>query len=218
MATHLPSDSPLALVVGATGISGRAVCAELVARGRRVVGLSRRSGTGIEGVEDLQADLTDPGAVRAALTGLNPTVVYFTAWSRRETEAENIAVNAGMVRDVLSAVTSPGRLRHVALVTGLKHYLGPFEAYGTGENRDTPFHEDEPRLSTANFYYAQEDEVLESAGRHGFTWSVHRAHTMIGYAVGNAMNMGTTLAVQASLCRLEESRSSSRATRSSGTA
>jgi nucleoside-diphosphate-sugar epimerase len=31
--------------------------------------------------------------------------------------------------------------------------------------------------------------------------TVHRAHTMIGWALGNAMNMGTTLAVYGTLCR-----------------
>jgi nucleoside-diphosphate-sugar epimerase len=204
MASHGRSDRPSALVVGATGITGNALCVELVSGGWRVAGLSRRSRTRIDGVQALQADLTDPGAVQAALTGMNPTVVFFTAWSRMPTEAENIAVNAGMVRNVLAAVAGTGGPRHVALVTGLKHYLGPFEAYGTGETRDTPFHEDEPRLPTANFYYAQEDELWKSAERHRFTWSVHRSHTVIGHAVGNAMNMGMTLAVQASLCRLEE--------------
>jgi nucleoside-diphosphate-sugar epimerase len=66
---------------------------------------------------------------------------------------------------------------------------------------DTPFRESEPRLPTPNFYYAQEDELWAAAGKQGFGWSVHRAHTVIGHAVGNAMNMGLTLAVQASICR-----------------
>jgi nucleoside-diphosphate-sugar epimerase len=86
-------------------------------------------------------------------------------------------------------------------MTGLKHYLGPFEAYAAGETPDTPFHEDEPRLDVPNFYYAQEDELFRAAAENGFTWSVHRAHTVIGHAVGNAMNMGMTLAVYAAICR-----------------
>jgi nucleoside-diphosphate-sugar epimerase len=53
----------------------------------------------------------------------------------------------------------------------------------------------------SNFYYAQEDEVFAAATRDGFTWSVHRPHTIIGKAVANAMNMGSTLAVYATLCR-----------------
>jgi nucleoside-diphosphate-sugar epimerase len=90
-------------------------------------------------------------------------------------------------------------VKHVALVTGLKHYLGPFEAYAAGEMPDTPFREEAARLDTPNFYYAQEDELFAAADRQGFTWSVHRSHTVIGHAVGNAMNMGLTLAVQAAL-------------------
>ena len=116
-------------------------------------------------------------------------------------EAANIRVNGRMVRDLLDAVDAAGSVQHVALVTGLKHYLGPFEAYGKGEVPDTPFREDEPRLPYPNFYYAQEDELFAAAERAGFTWSVHRAHTVIGAAVGNAMNMGQTLAVQAAICR-----------------
>ena len=103
-----------------------------------------------------------------------------------------------MVRDLLAALDH-APLRHVALVTGLKHYLGPFEAYAAGVVPDTPFHEEEPRLDTPNFYYAQEDELFAAAARQGFTWSVHRSHTVIGHAVGNAMNMGLTIAVAATL-------------------
>ena len=143
------------------------------------------------------ADLTDAAALTAALADSAPTHVFITAWARQATEAENIAVNAGIVRNVLAALRPAGSVRHVALMTGLKHYLGPFEAYGAGNVPDTPFHEDEPRLPYPNFYYAQEDELCAAAERDGFTWSVHRAHTVIGYAVGNAMNMGLTLAVQA---------------------
>ncbi len=106
-----------------------------------------------------------------------------------------------MVRNVLDAVSNAGSVRHVALVTGLKHYLGPFEAYGKGKLPATPFREDQPRLDLENFYYAQEDEVFAAAKRDGFGWSVHRPHTIIGYAVGNAMNMGVTLAVYATICR-----------------
>ncbi|HSP36738.1 MAG TPA: hypothetical protein VLR26_03190 [Frankiaceae bacterium] len=86
-------------------------------------------------------------------------------------------------------------------MTGLKHYLGPFESYGQGDVPETPFREEQPRLSTPNFYYAQEDALFEAAERYGFTWSVHRSHTIVGHAVGTTMNLSLTLAVQATLCR-----------------
>jgi hypothetical protein len=127
--------------------------------------------------------------------------VLITTWSRQATEAENIRVNAAMVRNLLDGLRSAGTVRHVALVTGLKHYLGPFEAYGKGTLPQTPFREDQGRLDIENFYYAREDEVFAAAQGDSFTWSIHRPHTVIGKAVGNAMNMGTTLAVYATLCR-----------------
>ena len=96
-------------------------------------------------------------------------------------------------------------LQHVALVTGLKHYLGPFEAYAKeGFLPKTPVSEEHPRLDIENFYYAQEDEVYAAADRDGFTWSIHRPHTVIGQATGNLMNMGTTLAVYGSICKEKE--------------
>ena len=200
-ATGRSPGRPTALVVGVTGIAGRALAARLVDHGWRVLGLSRRAPSDLPGVEPLQADLTDAEALAEALAPHAPTHVFVTAWARQATEAENIRVNGGMVRDLLAAVRPAGTVRHVALLTGLKHYLGPFEAYGQGDVPDTPFHEDEERLDYPNFYYAQEDELLAGAARDGFTWSVHRAHTIIGYAVGNAMNMGQTLAAQAAICR-----------------
>lgn len=195
------SDDRRALVVGATGIAGQALCEDLVARGWSVTGVSRRSAVTMPGVTPVLVDLTDPVAVTAALGEVRPTAVFFAVWMRMSSEAENIRVNAGIVRDVLAAVCPGGSVRHVSLMTGLKHYLGPFEAYAQGESRETPFHEYEPRLDLPNFYYAQEDEMWAAAETYGFTWSVHRSHTVIGFAVGNAMNMGMTLAVQASLCK-----------------
>src|ERR1700733_7319704 len=106
-----------------------------------------------------------------------------------------------MVRNVLQALQAAGSVKHVALVTGLKHYLGPFESYGKGRLPATPFREEQQRLDIENFYYAQEDQLFAASKRGGFGWSVHRPHTIIGYAVGNAMNMGTTLAVYATICR-----------------
>jgi hypothetical protein len=49
--------------------------------------------------------------------------------------------------------TRPAKsIEHVALVTGLKHYLGPFEAYGKGSLPQTPFREDQGRLDVESFY------------------------------------------------------------------
>jgi len=189
-----------ALVVGATGISGGNVSQRLLADGWEVAGLCRHPEGMDERIAPIVADLLDPDAVAAAIRGTAPTHVYFTTWSRRATEAENCDVNGRMLQNLLDAVSTEGTVRHVALVTGLKHYLGPFEAYAKVQ-RDTPFSEEQERLPFENFYYVQEDILFAAAARDGFTWSVHRPHTLIGWALGNAMNMGVTLAVYAAICR-----------------
>ncbi|MDB5748185.1 MAG: NAD-dependent dehydratase [Massilia sp.] len=195
-----------ALVVGITGIGGNHVARELLAGGWNVVGLSRRAPKDLAGVgpqfRHVAADLLDPAALAAALADTAPTRVFITTWMRQDSEQENIRVNAALVRNLLDALAPKKSVRHVALVTGLKHYLGPFEAYASsGTLPDTPLRESQPRLPLENFYYAQEDEVYAAAARDRFTWSVHRPHSIIGLAVGNAMNMGTTLAVYATLCK-----------------
>ncbi|HVJ55143.1 MAG TPA: SDR family oxidoreductase [Aliidongia sp.] len=189
-----------ALIVGSTGIVGSALATLLVEEGWAVLGLARKPNA-MPGLTPIAADLQDAESLARALKDTRPSHVFIATWSRQATEAENIRVNSAMVRNLLASVRPARSVRHAALVTGLKHYLGPFEAYGKGALPQTPFREEQGRLDVDNFYYAQEDELFEAARRDGFGWSVHRPHTIIGQAVGNAMNMGTTLAVYASLCR-----------------
>jgi len=190
-----------ALIVGVSGVVGSALATRLLADGWQVYGLSRGNSAVPAGCIALTADLTSEQAVQQALQGIEVDKVFFSVWARQENEQQNIRVNGAMVRHVLDALGSRLQGGHVALVTGLKHYLGPFDAYGKGEVPMTPFREEQGRQPVENFYYAQEDEVFAAAKKYQFSWSVHRPHTIIGYAVGNAMNMGQTLAVYATLCK-----------------
>lgn len=189
------------LVVGATGIAGYNTAQALLAAGWRVVGLSRAPRYEIPGVEHIYADVLDPASVERAVTGKAITHLFFTTWSRQDTEAENCRVNGAMLANTLDALGRTSELEHAVLVTGLKHYLGPFEAYASAP-ADTPFRESQDRLPYQNFYYDQEDILFAAAAKQGFSWSVHRPHTMIGYALGNAMNMGVTLAIYGTICRI----------------
>jgi nucleoside-diphosphate-sugar epimerase len=189
-----------ALVVGVTGISGGNLAERLLSGGWDVAGICRNPQGLDRRVTPVAADLLDGDAVAAAVRGTTPTHVFFTTWSRCATEAENCEINGRMLRNLLDAVAAEGTVRHVALVTGLKHYLGPFEAYAKVQP-DTPFSEEQARLPYENFYYVQEDILFAASERDGFTWTVHRPHTLIGWALGNAMNMGVTLAVYGAICR-----------------
>jgi nucleoside-diphosphate-sugar epimerase len=189
-----------ALVIGVTGIAGYNIAQALTAEGWNVVGLSRTPRYDVPGVHHVYADVSDPVALEAALDGHDLSHVFFATWSRQATEADNCLVNSQMLRSALTAAGAVSDIEHVTLITGLKHYLGPFEAYASAP-AETPFRESQPRLAFQNFYYEQEDVLFAESERQGFGWSVLRPHTMIGFALGNVMNMGVTLAVYANLCQ-----------------
>jgi nucleoside-diphosphate-sugar epimerase len=188
-----------ALVVGATGITGGNLASHLAAQGWEVYALARKP-QAHAGIQPITADLLNPDSLQSALAPLSPTHVFFCSWLRQATEAENVRVNGAMIENLFAALSDSTTLQHAALITGTKQYLGPFEAYGQTA-AETPFREDTPRLPGLNFYYTQEDVLFAEAGQRGFSWSVHRPHSIVGFAVGNAMNMGVTLAVYATLCR-----------------
>jgi nucleoside-diphosphate-sugar epimerase len=192
----------IALVVGASGIAGSNLADKLISEGWITYGLARNPNPDIQSLKPVTADLLNPDSLKSALEQVSPTHIFITSWMRNDTEAENIRVNSLMVKNLLDALSEKQSVQHVALVTGLKHYLGPFEAYAKeGFLPETPLREEHPRLDIENFYYAQEDEVYAAAARDSFTWSIHRPHTVIGKAVGNMMNLGTTLAVYATICK-----------------
>jgi nucleoside-diphosphate-sugar epimerase len=188
----------IALVVGATGITGGNLASYLAASGWTVYGLSRTPSNSA-GVIPVAADLFDEKVTADALQGLPISHVFYCTWTQRDTEAENVEANAAMMNNLFAAL-DPKTLSHVSLVTGTKQYLGAFEAYGSGKV-ETPFRESAERVPGENFYYTLEDIMLDVAERYGLKWNVHRPHTVIGYAPGNVMNMGQTIAVYASICR-----------------
>jgi nucleoside-diphosphate-sugar epimerase len=189
-----------ALIVGITGIVGMNVAEYLLAQGDwQITGVSRTPPTGINRIRGVALDVLDREATLSALSAVSPSHVYFCTWTRRENEDENIKHNSAMLTNVLDALAE-APVEHVAVVTGTKHYLGPFENYAKNDPI-TPFREEYPRLPIKNFYYALEDVVMGQAQTRGFSWSIHRSHTIIGYAVGNLMNIGATLAAHASICR-----------------
>ena len=188
-----------ALIVGSTGISGGSLALELVRNNWRVLGLARNPAA-IPGVEPISADLLDWSKLEKAVAGLDITHVFFCTWQRKATEAENIKVNGALLENLLTSLRSTRTLTHFALVTGTRHYLGPFEK-GVQISAETPFREEAPRLPMEHFYYTWEDMLFAAAKRQGFTWSVHRPNPIIGYAVGNAMNTAATIAIYAVICR-----------------
>ena len=187
-----------ALVTGATGIVGRYLLMHLLERGDwDVVALSRRKPDVPGDYLHVAADLTDPSDCRNKLGALRDiTHAFYAAYLERPDQQELVAVNTGMLVNLLDALEPTSRdLQHVHLVEGTKWYgshLGPFK---------TPAKETDPRHMPPNMYYSQQDFLEARQKGKRWTWSASRPHAICGFAVGNPMNLSTVIAVYAAISK-----------------
>jgi nucleoside-diphosphate-sugar epimerase len=111
------------LIFGVSGIAGRAIAERLSSeKNWAVIGVSRHAPDDLLAVHHVACDLQDRNGCRDALANApHATHAFFATWSRQADETENCRVNGEMFRNAIEAAADSGELRHVALVTGLKH-------------------------------------------------------------------------------------------------
>lgn len=189
----------VALVAGAGGASSKRLLEVLLADPAwSVIGVARRPGASSDRLTFLSADLLDAARCAEALSGCRKvTHIFYTARAKHgETGVESVEDNLAMVRNVLDAVEpiAPG-LRHVHLVEGTKYYgmhLGPFP---------TPAKEDDPRHMPPNFYYDQQDFLVERQRGRAWTWSASRPNYICDFAPERARNIVTVIGAYAAIAR-----------------
>lgn len=191
------------LVVGATGLLGRAALLHFRdLPGWSVIGLSRRD-PGVEGVPHLPADLADRASLERHKPALNDvTHVFYAAlyemddlvggWRQRE----QMDVNDRMFRNLLATVEDAAPdLAHVNLLQGTK-------AYGVHvEPMRAPAKERWPRHGHENFYWLQEDHLRERQAGKDWRHTIWRPQAVFGYALGSPMNLVAAVGVYAAICR-----------------
>ncbi|MFW3170068.1 SDR family oxidoreductase [Geodermatophilus sp. CPCC 206100] len=185
------------LVTGAGGVIGAAAAGEYARRpGWRVRGVSRRTPRQAAW-EHLPVDLGDAETARAGLAGLGDvTHLVFGAYAERPTARELSEVNVALLRNTLDGLAAAGApLEHVTLYQGGKAYGAHMGFF------NTPAKERDPRIVQPNFYYDQEDLLREVAAERGSRLTVLRPEGVIGYAVGNPMNLLMVIAVYAAISR-----------------
>lgn len=186
-----------AIVTGVSGVTGRAIAAELVSRGWRVVGLSRRPPEAPGPGEHRAVDLSDPGRARDGLADLtDATHLFHCAFDGRGAYADQVAPNLALLTHAAEALSAATKTPvHVNLMQGTKVYgshIGPFE---------TPAREDDPRHMPPNFYYDQEDYLRAGASQNRWTWSAARPHAVCGFALGTPMNLVMGIGVYAAISK-----------------
>ena len=190
---------PTALIAGALGVVGRALVEHLEDDPDwRVIGLSRRAPDFGTSATFLSVDLLDAAYTKAKLGGLaDVTHVFFTPYAQRATFAEEVAPNLAMLTNLVGTVeaAAPG-LAHIQLMQGAKWYGVQF-----GAPYKTPAKEDDPRHMPPNFYYDQQDWLVERQKGKAWSWSALCPHGVWGFSVGSEMNMLTAIAVYATISK-----------------
>jgi nucleoside-diphosphate-sugar epimerase len=170
-----------ALIPGVTGVVGRPLARYLATQPDwQVIGLARRPPSESPGFPVIAVDLTDAADCRAKLAGVGEVthVLYSARAPHVASTKEPIDVNLAMLRNVLDGIEPAAHgLEHVHLVQGSKYYgsdLGPYK---------TPAKESDPRIGEDNWYYAQEDFVIERSGGTRWHWSASRPHGISDSAI-----------------------------------
>lgn len=196
----------VALVAGVTGLAGLNLAKKMLSTDKygqwTVYGLSRRPSKYLPAeVNHVSCDLLDAATCKERLAPLGDvTHVFYTTWINKQREEDNIEANGTMLRNLLDNL--PAKPQHVALLTGLKHYLGPIDTMAqTATILPTPYKESMGRLSTPNFYHTLEDLLFGRAKHDGYTWSVARPGFIVGFSPSNQINLGMTIAIYAAICK-----------------
>jgi nucleoside-diphosphate-sugar epimerase len=191
------------LVVGATGLVGRAAIAHFSKlEGWHVASISRREHSAPQ-VTHVRADLRDPQSCRAALAAIGPiTHVLYAAFHERPDvvegwrDPEQMQTNLTMLQNLLDAVEdgSPSLQCVVALQGG--------KAYGVHLGRvPVPAKERWPRASHRIFYWSQEDLLKERAAQHGWRYALLRPQRILGDAVASPLSIVLALGIYAAITR-----------------
>jgi nucleoside-diphosphate-sugar epimerase len=193
------------VIAGASGVIGAAALAAFArAGGWRVTALSRRRPVVPDDCRfgHASVDLTDAEAC-AGFVGALPPVTHLVYAAVAEApglaagwqDAELIAQNGQMLRNILGPLAQQGNLRHVSILQGTK-------AYGAHVHPVTlPLRESSARDPHPNFYWLHEDFTREQAAQHDFAFTIWRPQVLLGSAPGAAMNPVVAIGAYAALCR-----------------
>ena len=188
-----------ALIPGVTGVVGGGLARYLAAQPDwEVIGLARHAPREHTRYPVITVDIADAAACRAKLGALTQVthVLYCARANHIAMTKEPVDLNAAMLRNVIDAVVAVARgFKHVHLVQGSKYYgsdLGPYK---------TPAKESDPRITENNWYYAQEDFVVERSRGQAWSWSASRPHAICNGDLGIYRSIPRVIAVYAAISK-----------------
>jgi len=190
------------LVAGASGLVGAPALERLVNKGWDGVAVSRRR-PDIDAERDFEfvsLDLRDKEAAEKGLGELRGVthVIYAALFEKPGLipgwrEQDQMETNLHMLQNCLEPLMGRNDIENVSILQGTKAYGGHVHAI------PIPARERYPRDDHPNFYWLQEDYLVEQAAKHGFRWSILRPQLIIGGAIRAAMNLAPIIGVYAAI-------------------
>ena len=188
-----------ALIPGVTGTVGKVLARHLAGQPEwQVIGVARRVPDEALPYPVIQLDLADRQAClgwQASFTEVTH-ILYCARAAHVASVKEPIEDNLAMLQNLLDAVEPVARdLRHTHIVQGSKVYgsdLGPYR---------TPAKESDPRVPEHNWYYAQEDLLVERSRGQRWHWSASRPHGVCDPEPGVARSMPLMIGVYAAISK-----------------
>ena len=188
-----------ALVVGGLGVIGRNLINHLATlEDWDIVAVSRRSPDEemAKKAKYIQCDLLDLNQTEEKFSSLTDITHVFCCALDGGIDATNTEPNRLLVANPVQVISNTSNcLQRIVLQEGSKAYgrqLGPFK---------TPAFESDSRHMPPNFYYDQEDFLIEFQKGKNWTWSVLRPEAVCGFAVGNPMNLIMCFGVYAAISK-----------------
>ncbi|MBT6441202.1 MAG: SDR family oxidoreductase [Alphaproteobacteria bacterium] len=188
-----------ALVIGGLGVIGRNLINHLSTQDDwDIIAVSRRAPDEemAKKAEFISCDLLDIKQAEQKLAGLADVTHMFCCALDGGIDATNTEQNRLLVANPVTVISSVAKnLERVVLQEGSKAYgrqLGPFK---------TPAFESDSRHMPPNFYYEQEDFLIEFQKGKNWTWAVLRPEAVCGFAVGNPMNLIMCFGVYAAISK-----------------
>lgn len=188
----------VALVVGANGVIGSNLINHLLAlEDWHIIGLSRRGGVSTDRITYISIDLLDRKTTQSRLKELTSvTHIFYAAYQDRPSWAELVPPNLAMLTNVVDAIEpiAPS-LEHISLMQGYKVYgahLGPFK---------TPARESDANHMPPEFNIDQQEFLAHRQKNQTWSWSALRPSVVIGFGLGNPMNLAIAIAVYAAISK-----------------
>ena len=181
------------LIIGASGIIGRAVIRHFAGRENiRLIAASRQPDAKLpSNAAPLPVDLFSD----APFPETEATHALFCAFADAPGFAAQQEPNRRLFDGALRLMERSPNLEQATLIQGMKAYgsnLGPFR---------TPARESDARIPQGHFYDDQYDALATAAAKNGWRHSALRPHVVIGPALRSPQNLAAVIGVYATLKR-----------------